>query len=187
MPKFTEASLEELFSRYAQDDPEVFPAIYEQIAPGLERYLASRLRSKEAIGEVMQEVFLRLHQYRYRYNSKHLAWQWVFVVARTQLRLCYQKQGVRAQEVEFLPELSQEDSVSTNMDRGRLDLEEVEAQVDPETFLLLKRKYIEEYSYREIAEELGLDEANLRQRLSRSLRRLRQSLRGREDERAEDN
>ncbi len=178
-------SLEELFVRYSQDQLEAFDLIYKEVAPGLERYLRRRLKLDQEVQEVLQQVFLRLHRYRYRYNSKYLAWQWVFVVARSELLAFCRSQAKAAQTLGFedlgadifsADPSQNSDSVSNTGISGEL-LQALEQETDGATWELLQKKYIEEQTYSEIAQALGVSEESLRQKLSRALRRLRKRLR----------
>lgn len=167
--------LEQLFTLYAEDRFEAFEQIYPLISGGIETYLRRRLHDDESIAEVMQESFLKLHHYRNRYDSKYLAWQWIYVITRSELRAYKNKYKGRLREDEFQEHLSQSEDNSTNT-LMKDELETAFEQLDGETRELLRDKFILEHTYDEIAERLGVNSSSLRQKASRVLRALKKTL-----------
>lgn len=168
-------SIESLFCRYAEDDPAAFEQLYKHLAPGLERYLGRRCGNRDEVAEVMQQVFLRLHQYRRRYNPDYAAWQWVYMIARTELISWHKKKKKHESEHEFSDFLSQTEHSDTKT-LMKDELDQAFSDVDPEIRELLELKFMEERSFDEIAQVQGTKAQTLRQRSSRALKSLRERI-----------
>lgn len=169
----TISSLARDFLLYGKDDFEAFERLYPQIAPGIERYLKRRLQQDEYRREAFQQIFLKLHQYRHRYDIKYLPWQWIYVIARSQVILSLKKYRLEGLHSEYLDSVSQNANVEANTDDG-IDLEAHLLNLDSGTRELLMDKFMDQQSYDEIALRLGVKPASLRQKVSRALKLLRQ-------------
>lgn len=74
--------MQELLTRLADGEEAAFAELYDEFAPRLYRYLLSRLHSRDASDEVLQEVFVRLVRSRENLRGvRHLA-AYLFGVAR---------------------------------------------------------------------------------------------------------
>jgi RNA polymerase sigma-70 factor, ECF subfamily len=168
-------SLENLLIRYSRDDAEAFAPLFKAAAPGLERYLRRRLKNPEAREDVLQMIFMQIHHYRHRYDSKYLAWQWLYVIARSELSTYCRRRSVEESTLDFSEHLSQipDDSPNTEV---REHLEELLHDIPDEDKLLLVDKFMEEKTYEEIAEDLGLSSQSLRKRVSRLLKNLKEKV-----------
>jgi RNA polymerase sigma factor (sigma-70 family) len=174
-------SLAQDFLLYGQDDAQAFERIYPQIAPGIEKYLKKRLYNEEQCDDAFQQVFLKLHKYRHRYDIKYLPWQWIYVIARSQVIVSMKKHKNQGLEVEFLDDLSQnEDLEANNIQSDQLHTSL--SELDEATRELLMDKFMEQQSYDEIAQRLGVKPASLRQKVSRALKMLRLKAQDKEED-----
>jgi len=74
--------MQELLTRLADGEEAAFAELYDDFAPRLYRYLLSRLHSRDAADEVLQEVFVRLVRSRESLRDvRHLV-AYLFGVAR---------------------------------------------------------------------------------------------------------
>jgi RNA polymerase sigma-70 factor, ECF subfamily len=168
---------------YGLDDTEAFNRLYLQIAPGIEHYLKRRLHHEEQVSDAFQQVFLKLHQYRHRYDIKYLPWQWIYVIARSQVIISSKKARLDSRHQEYDDSLSQNEDIEANNIQSD-QLHSSLSLVDEATREILMDKFMDQQSYDEIALRLGVKPASLRQKVSRALKflRLQQHDKGDNDE-----
>jgi RNA polymerase sigma factor (sigma-70 family) len=160
-------------------DYSAFTRLYELHSGRVHAYLGRKLSNPEEVDEVFQKVFLKLHQTRSRYNPAYPFTQWLFVIAKTACLDHFRRQGRRpaTESIEafgdvFKAELSQDPgSVAFKGEKELTILEDL----PPDQRAALEMRVIEEKSYDEIAAALKKTEQNVRQLVSRALRKLRLS------------
>lgn len=168
-------SLEELFILYGKDEFWAFDEIFRRISPGLGRYLGRRLNSEDQVDEVSQQVFLRLHSYRHRYDPHHLGWQWIYVIARSEMIAYLKKQSKLSKEEEFFDWMSQTEALDSNTSQKDF-LDQILMSLKESDQKILKNKFIEGKTYKEIAEQTGLSSVSLRKKVSRLVTDLKNKL-----------
>lgn len=176
MKNTDQKTLEDLLLSYARDSEDAFPLIYQKVAPGLERYLRRRLKGDQETLEVMQQVFMRLHQYRVRYDSRYLGWQWIYVIANSELSAFWRSQSRHKRNQVELKEMSQNDELESNTFKEVEHRDEVElliSDLDEKTRHLLGDKFIDGQTYEEIAARTGKSAQSLRKKISRVLEDLK--------------
>jgi RNA polymerase sigma-70 factor (ECF subfamily) len=92
-------SANEAMERYADGDASAFPALYDAIAPRIERLVRRRTRDLSRIDDIVQQTFERIHRARGSFIRGADVVSWAFAIARN-LCVDFGTQGWRAQEVE---------------------------------------------------------------------------------------
>jgi RNA polymerase sigma factor (sigma-70 family) len=151
----------------------------------LRTVVAVRLGEPQAIDEVMQEVALAAVRQHAPLTDHAKAAPWLYRLAVRQTLLYRRKQGRRRKLIDRVAQRNQP-SEADNRDPdplGWLLAEERRSQVreamtrlgrrDAEILML---KYVENWSYRELAEHLGVSESAVETRLHRARQRLRAEL-----------
>lgn len=169
---------EELMELYRKNgDESAFATLYERHAGRVYGYLSHRVPVRHERDEVHQAVFLKFHQARHLYEPEYDVLQWLFVIARTTVT-DHLRKGQRA----VLTVEDREDGVSRI--EGIAAVLPAESDFDLETLCdlserersVVQMRVLDELSYQQIAEKLGQSQSNVRQLLSRALKKLRLSL-----------
>lgn len=170
----TEWSDEKLMELYMNGDESAFTDLYGRYAARVYGYLSRGFSSRQERDEIHQNIFLKFHQSRSHFESRYSVAQWVLVIAKTTVadhfrkmqRTVLMSNESRAQ-IENLPT---EQSVESDF-----DIETLSHLSDQERVAVMMR-IVDEFSYREISEKLNRSESSVRQVVSRTLRKLRLSV-----------
>lgn len=143
------AAFNELYSRYSQ---RVFS------------FLNKKVKNSADGEDLLQKVFIKIHESKHLYSPKYKFEQWLFVIARTQA-LDYFRANKRYQDrmANYEPEVLESSEVDMSLLKN-LDSDQQE---------LLEMKFIDELSYQEIAKIVNKSEVSLRKTLSRMVGRLK--------------
>ncbi len=167
---------ETLMARYADGDIAAFDELFRRYEPRAYAFFVKRTRSSDRAQDLYQELFLRIHRARDRYDPARAFTPWFFQIAR-RLWVDDQRRAYRSHEV---PIGGQEPS--GNWDRrsdGVADRDEVTqilgALSAEERHVLIAAK-VEGLAYPELAIELGKSVDAVKKLASRTLQRVRSGL-----------
>ena len=151
----------------------------------LRTVVAVRLGEPQAIDEVMQEVALAAIRQQAPLADREKAAPWLYRLAVRQTLLYRRKQGRRRKLIDRVARRNQP-SEADNRDpdplawllaeERRSPVREAMSHLGRHDAEILMLKYIEEWSYRELAEHLGVSESAVEARLYRARQRLRTEL-----------
>jgi len=164
---------EELMARYAAGDGEAFAALFGRFEPRAYRYFLKRTGSAARAEDLYQELFLRLHRARDRYDPVRPFTPWFFQIAHRLLVDDYRR-AFRNHEVGLgkLDPCSGRPGAESRL----ADSEEVAGLLGQlshdERYVLVAAK-VEGVAYAEIGERLGKSAGAVRKMASRAMRRLR--------------
>lgn len=161
---------EELMREYQAGSEQAFGLLYEKYSGMVYSFIKKRMRESEA-EDLYQKVWRQLHEKRALFKDQPFA-PWFFVMIRNLLVDEYRSLG-RRNNKEFQDQLLEK--IYSKEEQGH-DLEEILATLPPETRDLVQKYYLDGTSYEDLERETGLSQTNLRQRLSRTLRGLRNKL-----------
>jgi RNA polymerase sigma-70 factor (ECF subfamily) len=160
-------------ARYAAGDPHAFDALFHRYEARGYAFFLRRTGSSEQAQDLYQELFLRIHRARHRYDAARPFAPWLFQIARRllvdQLRCAHRAHEVPMGEREPRAECS--DSERHLGDREALD-RVLESLSREERHILVSSK-LQGLEYPEIAAELGKSAQAVRKVASRALQRLR--------------
>lgn len=147
------------------------------------------LRSSGDAEEVVQDVFLSVFRNLSRYRFERPFLHWLNTVTLNACRMTLRKRASEQRRRQAAQEqaLPPERPVPPDVAMRRLVLELLDA-LDPGTRVPLLLRYVEGYTYPELAEELELSESAVKMRVARGSRKLRELYEARTtaDARAED-
>lgn len=155
-----ELSDEELMKLYQNGDEAAFKALYARHSSKVYGYLKKRIRDEQQLKDIYQEVFFKLHKSKHLYNANLPLLPWIFTVTRNVMIDVLRKEKV----IEFIPE---EAPVAP------AGLEEL-AQLPERQRAAIEKRYIDDQTFAQIAQSLNVSESNVRQIVSRGIKRLRQ-------------
>lgn len=160
-------SAEDLMIVYQQKSPELaflaFDELYHRFSAKVFSFLLKKCKNRADAEDLLQKVFIKVHESKHLYQDKYKFEQWVFVIARTTLLDHFRASQRYVARVEKLanqtigPELAPPDC-GLDLDLKRLDEDQRE---------MLEMKYIDELSYQEMARLFNKSEGSLRKMVSR--------------------
>jgi RNA polymerase sigma factor (sigma-70 family) len=156
---------EELMVAYAQGNENAFWELYGRYSGRVYGFLFARARNRTAVDDLFQTAFLKLHQSRHRYDPAFAFAPWIFTIVRN-VWIDHLRRTAARREDELSGELPAPAPAEqpTLPELKHLDERQREA---------LKMRYGEDLSFDEISKRLKTSPANVRQIVSRGLKRLR--------------
>lgn len=159
---------EELMVRYGKaDDAKAFDELYRRYSSRVYGYLVKNCWNAKDAEEIHQNVFLKVHNQRAYFDPKYPFSAWLFTMVKNTMiddfrKKKSQKKVLEKSQVDLQPTIEPE-KVEVNLPQD-LDLGQKK---------LLELRYLEEWSFEEIAKEFQVNAATIRKRISRVLRQLR--------------
>ena len=158
---------EELMLHYQTHSPteayNAFNELYTRYSQRVFSFLNKKVKNSADCEDILQKVFIKIHESKHLYKNKYKFEQWLFVIAKTQT-LDYFRANKRYQDRlnKFEPEVFEQIEVDMSLLKS-LDADQQE---------LLEMKFIDELSYLEISKIVNKSEVSLRKSLSRVVGRL---------------
>ena len=180
-----ESSDAELMGRVRSGDPEAFAPLVKRYQRRVFGYLLGQVGEPEAAAELAQETFVRAFRSASRYRESGRFEGWLFRIAgnlaRSEVR-CRMRRGphASAESDEIRETLRDESGPSPDDAAYRREIRNALRQALPrlpESFRqAVVLRYVEGWSYHEIAELLGIETGTAKSRAHRGLKRLRTEL-----------
>jgi RNA polymerase sigma-70 factor (ECF subfamily) len=177
-----ERSDEELFELYQAGTERAFEEIVARYEPQILGFLHRRLRDEERVRELAQDTFLRVHRARDRYDSGRKFSTWIFTIANNLLKNEFRNRS-RRRETPFsqlgapsdpaprAPELEARGPDPEQVAyRGELReaIDRAIEQLDEHHRVPFVMREVEDRTYEEIAEALGVPVGTIKSRLFRA-------------------
>lgn len=176
MSGLKDRSDEELMTLYQSGDYAAFECLYERHSGRVFQYLKGKV-SVEAAKDLVQETFLKVHRSRGQYQAQYPFLPWLFTVARNSLNDFLKSSDQKVIRIEInadalpgalLPITSEHDlSAALN------GLPHVQRRA-------IELRYMNEWSFEKIAEEMNTTPENSRQIISRGIKKIRSLFKGEE-------
>lgn len=154
---------------YQQKSPELaflaFEELYRRFSAKVFSFLLKKCKNQADAEDLLQKVFIKVHESKHLYQDKYKFEQWVFVIARTSLLDHFRANKRYVARVEKLAQRPDEaETVVSAADYGPdLDLK----RLDEDQREMLEMKYIDQLSYQEMARLFNKSEGSLRKMVSR--------------------
>lgn len=169
---------------YQSSDYLAFEILYRRHSGRILHYLASKVGAE--IGqELLQDTFARIHKSRDKYNTQYPFLPWMFTIVRNLLRDYYKKAETQtAQKSVSLESISLEASSELGSFSSLGQLEASLRNLPSNQQRALHLRYVDDWTFEKIAAEIETSPQNVRQLISRGLKKMRSSLRfqGEQDE-----
>lgn len=143
---------------------EAFSELYSRYRSRVFHFLLKKTRNQTDSEDLMQKVFIKIHESKHLYKEKFKFEQWLFVIARTQV-LDHFRSTKRYKD--RLTKIDADQDEKSEADLSMLGSLEADQQE------LLEMKFIDDLSYEEIAKVLGKSEVSLRKAVSRLVARIK--------------
>lgn len=163
---------EELMGMYQNGDEIAFRVLYERHSPKIFGFLKKRINKVEKVTDMFQEVFMKVHRSKHLYNKTLPLLPWLFTVTKSVMLDQLKKEKNFKYEYDFALENIQAATLPNADLRGETTemiqkLPEVQKKV-------VHMRYIDDKTFEEIAKSLKTTPTNVRQILSRGVKRLKQ-------------
>lgn len=168
-----EVSDESLMARYAAGDLEAFEELFARYEPRAYAFFFRRTSSPERAEDLYQELFLRIHRARDRYEPGRPFAAWFFQIAN-RLLVDDWRRAFRRHEVPVENrELRATEAGSEECAAQREHFEQTLEALSPDERYVLVSAKVEGSSYSELAEHLGKSVDAVKKMASRATSRLR--------------
>lgn len=151
-----------------------FEVLYERHSGRVLGYLQKKVDSQTAL-DLMQETFVKVFRHHRRYNSQYPFLPWLFTLSRHVLLDHLKSRQFQNKQLSVSQELIPEVAWQPQRD-GIPDFSEALRSLSPTQKRAVELRYLQEWSFEKIAQDLKTTEGNVRQILSRSVRALRKFL-----------
>ena len=167
---------EELMERYRNGSMDAFEELYGRHKARGYGQLSKRISSRFDRDEIQQNIFLKLHHSRHRYNSSFPFLPWLFTICRNVmidfLRSKEAKEGRLTHDDGIICTLASEGEGPSKTDI----LGPAMARLNENQRESVRMRYGEESSFEEIAVRLDTSVPNARKLVSRAVKKLRELL-----------
>ncbi len=162
-----------------------FADVYDELAPAILRFFARRCRESELAFDLTAETFAKAFEKRgdFRGSSDREAAAWIWSIARNELARYHRTRRVELAAVARLGlerpqpsdhELRIVEELTAN-ELAREHIRHAVAALPREQQQVMTMRFVDELTYLDIAEELGVSHDVVRARASRAMRTLRSS------------
>jgi RNA polymerase sigma factor (sigma-70 family) len=167
---------EALMKAYQQGELAAFEELYRRHSGRVYGYLRGRLKGDREAEDLFQQVFLKLHHHRDRYDTSLPFLPWIFSIARNVLIDYVRKPRPVAVESQVLErEPAPEAAVPA------LSFADAVSGLPQEQRRLLELRYREGLSFEEISRKTGVNAPTARKRVSRAIAFLKERFGGRHE------
>jgi RNA polymerase sigma-70 factor, ECF subfamily len=176
---------EQLFRCYTDGDADVFRILVERYEPRIQGFLRKRLNDEERVEDLTQDTFLRIHRARESYDPSRKFSTWIHTIANNLLKNEFRNRSRRRETTfsDLRPETSATGAPSRPLEfeaRGadpereayRSELREAIdtaiERMDEHHRVPFVMREVEDLSYEEIAEAIGIPVGTVKSRLNRA-------------------
>ncbi len=169
---------EELMSLYQAGDFASFEILYSRHSGRVFAYLKTKV-SSEVAQELVQEIFEKLHRARQKYDTQYPFLSWIFTIARNALfDFLKQSETKVLKAADSSPLLLESIAASAPSAHSSRDISSVMAVLPPHQRRAIELRYLHEWSFEKIAGEMKTSEDNIRQLISRGIKKARHAVGG---------
>ena len=155
---------------YQEGNEVAFTQLYRRHSSKVYGYLATRLKDRALADDAFQATFLKLHQSKAKYDASLPFAPWLFTICRTSM-VDVIRSRTRVNENENQNEVAVEMAAAPEKEEAA-DLPELSALPSAQR-QALELRYLESLSFEEISKRLETSPANVRQLVSRAVKRLK--------------
>ena len=166
---------EELMNLYLQGDFAAFEVLYTRHSGRLYEYLKKKV-TPEIAQDLLQETFERLHKSRDKYNAQYPFLPWLFTISRNILLDFYKKAETKVSQASNSSQSLLESIIVTSDEHPTHDFSQALNILPQNQKRAIELRYLNEWSFEKISQEIKISEENVRQLVSRGIKKLRLSL-----------
>lgn len=176
---------EQLFQRYTDGDPEGFRLLVERYEPRIQGFLRKRLNDEERVQDLTQDTFLRIHRARESYDPARKFSTWIHTIANNLLKNEFRNRSRRRETTfsDIRPEASPSGAASRPVEFAaggadpereayrselRQAIDTAIERMDEHHRVPFVMREVEDRTYEEIAEAIGIPVGTVKSRLNRA-------------------
>ncbi|HWK90261.1 MAG TPA: sigma-70 family RNA polymerase sigma factor [Longimicrobium sp.] len=176
---------EELFQRYTEGEEAGFRLLVERYEPRIQGFLRKRLNDEERVADLTQDTFLRIHRARESYDPARKFSTWIHTIANNLLKNEFRNRSRRRETAfsEMRPETSASGAPSRPVEFAssaadpsreayrselRAAIDDAISRMDDHHRIPFVMREVEDRTYEEIAEEIGIPVGTVKSRLNRA-------------------
>ena len=167
-----------------QGDDRAFEYLFNRYSEAIKRLLLHRSASVEDTEDILQETFIKVYVNLQRYNTDYTFGQWIYTIARN-THIDFER---RRQDDLSIDEKFSAPAASTPSPEDNLINSQQRSQIEdyihclPEQYrTLFTMRFLEDYSYEEIAEKLSLPMGTVKTQIHRARERMCRLIRSDEE------
>lgn len=151
----------------------LFQQYYREFLPKIYRFVFFRVGGKrEEAEDLISEIFIKALDNFDSFDEAKSFSPWIYQIAKNHLINHYRVAGRTVPMAEDFDAPDKDSVARVSAFESRDDLLKILSKLPPEKQRVLELKYINGFSYKEIAEMLGEKELNLRVMVSRAIKEL---------------
>jgi len=168
---------EDLMKSYVQGNYQAYEILYSRHKSRVYSYLHKRLKNRELVDELFQNIFLKVHKSRNLYSSKFKFTQWLYTISRNELTDNFRKSN-RAEFIKFDESYQSQTTVNDDQENeSTIDFSE-HSNLSAKEKSAIELRYIEDKEFKEISELLDTSQSNARKLISRAIKKIKVNLAG---------
>jgi RNA polymerase sigma-70 factor (ECF subfamily) len=171
-----DTELRALMSAYQAGELAAFEQIHDALAPALGRWLRGRVRTAQEADDLLQETFLQMHRARHTYDAAYPVAPWAFAIARHVWLMHRRTLSRRPHATDAVDEMQLPVRAEADAYVERDAIRRALASVPASRRRAVIWHHVFGFSFREIAERLGIRESAAKLRSSRGMAELRDQL-----------
>ncbi len=158
-----------------EGDHIAFEYLFNRYRDAIRQLLIQRAGSSDDADDLLQETFIKVYLHLDRYNPSYTFGQWLYTIARNTF-IDYVRR--RQEELPIDERFSAPASSAPNPEESVIRLQQrsqIEHYLDtltPRYSCLIRMRFLEEYSYEEIAEKLALPLGTVKTQIHRARERM---------------
>lgn len=163
---------------YQRGDFQAFERLYERHSGRVFQYLTTKIANTAQAQDLLQDVFMKVHRSRAQYTPEYPFLPWIFTIARNSVT-DFLKSAQRREIAGLAPatfEVLTAAVAETNA--TEYDLAHAIGTLPPEQKKAIELRYLSDWSFEKIAEEMKTTPVNSRQIISRGIKKIRSLLDG---------
>ena len=162
---------EDLMVMYQNGSESAFQVLYVRHSSKIYGFLKSRIFQAEKTADIYQEVFIKIHRYKHLYNKSLPVLPWFFTITKSVM-------------IDEIRKDKKSKLIDDDKDLDQIPSEIFESSVISDTVLLIQKlpdsqkialqmRYVDDKTFEEISETLKTSSENVRQIISRGIKRLK--------------
>ena len=180
-----ELSDEQLFERYTDGDERGFHLLVQRYEPRIQGFLRKRLNDEERVEDLTQDTFLRIHRARDSYDPNRKFSTWIHTIANNLLKNEFRNRSRRREMVfsdlraESAPSGAPSRPVEFESTRADPEYEAYRSELRDAIDTAIERmdehhrvpfvmREVDDLSYEEIADAIGIPVGTVKSRLNRA-------------------
>ncbi|MGE3608461.1 MAG: RNA polymerase sigma factor [Bacteriovoracaceae bacterium] len=157
----------ELMLKYIAGDAAAFDELFDRIHQRVYSFVRKHLSDTNEREDVTQNIFIKLHTTKERFNPEYPFEAWLFTIARSVLYDHLRKSSkIKMEEFKEFLQINEEDPI---------DLTPYLNLLPEKNRKVIEMRYLDEMTFDEIARDIDTSAANIRQIITRTIKLLKKN------------